>query len=102
MPTITCPADVTIECTEDETSANTGVATGSDTCGDVTITESDVVVDDCGNTKVITRTWTATDECGNETSCDQLITVVDTSPPTITCPAAVSYTHLTLPTNREV
>ncbi|WP_242121566.1 HYR domain-containing protein, partial [Aestuariivivens sediminicola] len=64
-PSITAPADVTIECTDDESSASNGVATGSDTCGDVTITESDVVTDQCGNTKTIVRTWTATDECGN-------------------------------------
>ncbi|MCA0154567.1 hypothetical protein, partial [Winogradskyella vincentii] len=84
------PADVTIECTEDESSANTGVATGSDTCGTVTISESDAVVNACGNTKTITRTWTATDDCGNTTSAVQMITVVDTTPPTITAPADVT------------
>uniref|UniRef100_UPI0035160174 HYR-like domain-containing protein n=1 Tax=uncultured Winogradskyella sp. TaxID=395353 RepID=UPI0035160174 len=82
-PTITVPADVTIECTEDESSANTGVATGADTCGTVTVTESDVETAACGNTKTIVRTWTVTDECGNSTSADQTITVVDTTPPTI-------------------
>ncbi|WP_235898265.1 SprB repeat-containing protein, partial [Winogradskyella ouciana] len=89
-PTITAPADVTIECTDDESSANTGVATASDTCGDVTITESDVETAACGNTKTITRTWTATDACGNTASDTQTITVVDTTPPTITAPADVT------------
>ena len=89
-PVIACPADVTIECTADTSSANTGVATGSDTCGDVAIDESDVSVAGCGDTEVITRTWVATDDCGNTTSCVQTVTVEDTTPPTITCPDDVT------------
>ena len=84
------PADKTIECTEDESSSNTGIATGSDTCGSVVITESDTVFDNCGNTKVITRTWTATGTCGNQNSAVQTITVQDTFVPTITAPADVT------------
>jgi gliding motility-associated-like protein len=82
-PVLSIPSDMIIECNEDESSANTGEATGSDTCGEVTISQSDVETSACGNTKIITRTWTATDECGNITSADQTITVRDTTPPTI-------------------
>ncbi|MCB0398754.1 MAG: hypothetical protein KDD26_03860, partial [Winogradskyella sp.] len=89
-PTISVPADITIECTEDESSVNTGVATGSDTCGSVTITESDVETAACGDTKAIVRTWTATDECGNSTSADQTIIVQDTTPPVLTLPADIT------------
>ena len=89
-PTLAIPSDVTIECTEDESSTNTGEATGTDTCGDVTITQNDVETAACGNTKTITRTWTATDECGNTTSADQTITVQDTTPPTLTIPADIT------------
>ena len=89
-PTISTPNDVIIECTEDESSANTGVATGTDTCGTVSITQSDDVTIGCGNTRIILRTWTATDDCGNTTSADQIITVQDTTPPTIFVPADVT------------
>ncbi|MDY2588552.1 HYR-like domain-containing protein, partial [Winogradskyella aquimaris] len=82
-PILTLPADITIECTEDESSINTGIATASDNCGTVTVTESDVETAACGNTKTIVRTWTATDACGNSVSAEQTITLVDTTPPTI-------------------
>src|SRR5690606_23275872 len=36
--------------------------------------------------EVYTRIWTATDNCGNSTSITQTITIVDTTPPVITCP----------------
>ena len=89
-PVVACPADVTVECGDDTSSASTGVATGTDGCGTVTITEADVAVPGCGNTEIITRTWTATDECGNSSTCTQIITVVDTTPPVIACPADVT------------
>ncbi len=89
-PNLSIPADVTIECSEEESSTNTGEATGSDTCSTVTITQSDDETSACGNTKTIVRTWTATDECGNTTSADQTIVVEDTTPPIITIPVDVT------------
>ncbi|MFG6688093.1 hypothetical protein ACGK9U_16095, partial [Mariniflexile sp. HNIBRBA6329] len=89
-PSITVPEDVTIECTADTSSAATGVATGDDDCSVVVITESDTEEATCGNTKIITRTWTATDACDNKTSAVQTITVVDTTPPSLTVPADVT------------
>jgi hypothetical protein len=83
---LTIPDDITIECTEDETSANTGEATATSTCGTVTITQSSVETDDCGRTKTITRTWTATDTCGDSASANQIIIVEDTTPPELELP----------------
>jgi hypothetical protein len=34
--------------------------------------------------------WTATDRSGNSNSCPQLVIVLDTQPPSITCPADVT------------
>src|SRR5207249_3984008 len=85
-PTITCPSDLVLECPADTTTNATGVATAQDTCSAVTVRYADSVTNNCGNTKVIARTWTATDACGNSNSCVQKITVVDTTKPTITCP----------------
>jgi hypothetical protein len=77
---------MTIDCTQSSDPSNTGTATATDNCDPApVITYSDNQV---GN--VITRTWTAEDDCGNTASCDQMITITDTTPPTVTCPTDVS------------
>ncbi|WP_297798673.1 hypothetical protein [uncultured Eudoraea sp.] len=74
-PIINCPVDVFISCTDDYLPSSTGFATGSDNCGDVTITYTDALPDEGRqNCEEFIRTWTATDACGNEASCDQKIT----------------------------
>ena len=80
------PPDVDVECTEPTDPNATGHPTGSDNCSTTTISYDDVFAPACGSTGTITRTWTIQDECGNETSRPQLITIVDTTPPTITTP----------------
>ncbi|MDH4238563.1 MAG: hypothetical protein OEW48_03265 [Phycisphaerae bacterium] len=89
-PDINCPPNVTLECPADTTPIATGKATATDTCGTVTITHSDQWQPNCGNAGTLARTWIAADECGNSSSCVQIITVVDTTPPAITCPADVT------------
>ena len=100
---ITCPANVTIECTVDTSPATNGMATAVDNCAsteEVTITFSDVstqTTSGCGQFDfVITRTWMSSDPCGNTSTCVQMITVEDTTSPVITCPA-----DITLPCNTD-
>jgi hypothetical protein len=40
----------------------------------------------CGNSYIATRTWEATDACTNRIVCSQSVTVVDTTPPVVSCP----------------
>jgi hypothetical protein len=86
MPTITCPADTTLECDSDFDPSITGAATAIDDCDtDVEISFADQISgDNCS--MVINRIWTATDNCGNVAQCEQVISLVDTTAPEITCP----------------
>jgi hypothetical protein len=86
-PLITCPADTSPECPADTGVDANGEAVASDNCGS-SVTHSDALTPGCGETLTIVRSWTAVDGAGNVTPCDQTIAVVDTTPPTISTPAA--------------
>jgi hypothetical protein len=82
-PTITAPADVTVECAAP---GGTAVALGTPTVSDVcdaslTVTNDAPALFPLGPTLV---TWTARDDGGNETTDTQLVTVQDTTPPVLT------------------
>jgi hypothetical protein len=102
-PSITCPMDVTIECTDSTAPMNTGTATASDNCPPAVVTHSDVTMEGgCPQEYTITRTWKATDGNGNTTTCTQVITIDDSTPPTITdCPdnITIECDESTLPGN---
>ncbi|MFC1982790.1 hypothetical protein ACFLV5_03290 [Chloroflexota bacterium] len=88
LPTITCPPNVTIECDESSDPSNTGYATAT---GEEPLTIEhwdEPHLGGCG-TGYITRAWTVTDTAGNTDNCQQTITVVDTTPPDISCPPDV-------------
>jgi len=90
-PELTVPLDATLEAPAADTGPDaTGHATAADNWDpSPTVTYSDDVLDESYVQIVITRTWTATDQAGNSVSADQVITVLDTTPPTVTAPADV-------------
>ena len=89
-PVLTIPTNRIVECGSSTAPAATGFATATDTASTPVITYSDTFAPLCGGTKIITRTWTATDACGNNTNGTQLITVRDTTPPSLIVPASLT------------
>jgi len=92
-PQVECPPNVTIDCSASTDPDFTGWVIATDNCDPNPIP---TYVDLYGGTEctpVITRVWSATDHCGNGLSanvCIQTITLVDTTPPSITCPEPIT------------
>jgi uncharacterized repeat protein (TIGR01451 family) len=98
-PTITAPDDVTLytgpgattcSVTVSNLDATLGTATANDNCPGVTVARSNVPAGNVfplGNTTV---TYTATDKSNNTASDTQVVTVVDNTPPVISCPADIT------------
>jgi hypothetical protein len=87
-PGITCPPDVTIDCSESKDPLNTGRPTVTGGRPPYDITYYDAVTDVvCPYGYVINRTWTARDDGGYAVDCIQRITVEDKTPPVINCPS---------------
>jgi len=88
-PEITCPSDITIECTGAEgTPVELGSPTVSDICDpDPAVSNDAPAVFPLGETAV---TWKAADASGNSSACTQTVTVVDTTPPVLTVPGDVT------------
>ena len=97
-PVIKCPADVTINCQDNNTSTATGMATATDNCtlpNEMDITQAQVStysadpLDPSHYNYIISRKWLATDKASNSSICTQTITVQDVTKPTITTVANV-------------
>jgi hypothetical protein len=87
-PTISCPSNVTVTCSQSTDPSITGTATATDTCDPnpvVTFTDAAGPVS-CTGIPGINRTWKATDASGNSSTCVQSITYTNTTAPTITVP----------------
>ncbi|HXJ72074.1 MAG TPA: hypothetical protein VNM37_04440, partial [Candidatus Dormibacteraeota bacterium] len=85
-PTLSIPPDRLLECGVSTLPSATGAATAQDGCSQASVTYSDSIANGCGGSRVITRTWTAADACGNSTNAVQMITVRDSTPPTLRLP----------------
>ncbi len=86
-PTLTCPANVTVQCATLVPAVNTAGVITADNCNAIpTVTfVGDVISNQtCVNRFIVTRTYRSTDECGNSATCAQIITVFDNTAPVIT------------------
>ena len=86
-PVYTGPTSTT--CNKFVGDATLGTATAQDNCPGVVVTRSGVPTGNTFPVGVTTITYTATDRSGNTntTPATQTVTVVDNTPPVITCPA---------------
>ncbi len=86
-PIITVPLDIEVEATSaSKMLIEIGDATASDTIGIDSIINNAPKTFNLGNTTI---TWTAIDTHGNNASANQIISVVDTTAPTIEAPSDV-------------
>ncbi|MFQ5425414.1 MAG: hypothetical protein ACE5F9_15725 [Phycisphaerae bacterium] len=94
-PTIECPGDLTVECDGAGNIAEldawlNGVTTSGGVCGNVTVTNDfSSLSEGCGATGSAMVTWTVMDNVNGQTaSCSATFTIVDTTPPVVTCLAS--------------
>ncbi len=92
------PSDIAADC-DDVPVVASGVSATDNCDNDVDVTFKETKADgSCPGTYVLTRTWTATDDCGNIGSASQIVTVSDTTPPSIECPADITVSCADIPT----
>src|SRR5207244_663136 len=96
-PTITPPSAVTAStgpgatgCGVVISDAALGSATANDNCAGVTVARSGVPAGNLFPIGTTTITYTATDVGGNQKSATQSVTVLDNTPPTLSCPANIT------------
>jgi len=70
--------------------ATLGTALASDNCSGVALTRSGVPAGNFFAIGTTTLTYTATDANSNTATATQLVTVIDNTPPVLTCPANIS------------
>ena len=86
-PVVTAPASIRVEATGVSTTVEIGIADATDSVGVTSITNDAPASYSVGDTII---TWTSTDAAGNSASAVQTVSVVDTTPPAITAPLAIT------------
>ena len=89
-PGITCPANLTISCSDPLDPAFTGYPEVSDNCDPA----PEVSFIDDAQDQIIIRTWSVVDLCGNASQCVQTIAILENLPPIVECPT-VTVTVIT-------
>src|SRR5207247_1314370 len=93
MPTISCPAEVTVfadlgQCSATNVNLGTPAST-NDNCAVATVVHNGSEPYGVGTNAVV---WTVTDIHNNQSTCTQQVIVVDNQAPSITCPTNVVIT----------
>ena len=94
-PVLTCASNKTVQCGD---AWDFDPPTAVDACCGTNVTIS--IVNTATNGCQATRTWLAKDCCTNSINCSQTVTIIDTTPPAITCPSNILV--LTCSTNVAV
>lgn len=80
-PTITCPQNLSINCSVFNGLGSLPIATATDNCPPAVVTLSNLIdVTNTCNVGTITRTFLATDASGNTAECTQIITITNNDP----------------------
>lgn len=89
-PTVTCPANKSLSADANCTASTTYTAVAADNCPGVGSPSCSPPSGSSFPLGTTTVTCTATDASGNQGNCSFTVTVVDTTPPVITCPANIT------------
>lgn len=93
------PADVAVECPAVPAPAAVTATDGCD--GAPALVFGEIRIDgSCPGNYELIRTWTATDDCGNAVSASQVVTVSDTTPPSVE--ASAPNQHVLWPPNHRM
>jgi len=84
-PSITCPPDKVFECDEVGDFGDPTVVDNCSVIPSVQCTEESTP-GKLPQEQTLIRTCIVTNDCGNSDQCEQRIDIVDTTPPTVTCP----------------
>src|SRR5690606_37568897 len=92
VPTIVCPTAVTVNANAncEATAVTLGTPTTNDNCGVATVTNN-LTSQLPLPVGTHTITWTVTDTAGLTATCTQQVTVVDVTPPVLTCPTPSTF-----------